>query len=170
MTEIGDALRGARAYLTDHPDEARYRDSAATARIDGGLAVTVDGPDGATLRTDMPASVGGGGAAPSPGWYLRAAHAACVATLVAMRAAEEGVTLDRLEVVVDSESDDRGITGADDGVQAGPFSSTVRIRLGANGVAAERLRAIAEWGWRHCPVDDAMRRAVPVSVEVDVAG
>ena len=63
MTEIGDALRGARAYLTDHPDEARYRDSAATARIEAGLAVTVDGPDGATLRTDMPASIGGGGTA-----------------------------------------------------------------------------------------------------------
>ena len=61
MTEIGDALRGARAYLTDHPDEARYRDSAATARVEAGLAVTVDGPDGATLRTDMPPSIGGGG-------------------------------------------------------------------------------------------------------------
>ena len=121
MSEIGDALRGARAYLTEHPDEARYRDSAATARLDRGLAVTVDGPDGAVLRTDMPPSIGGGGAAPSPGWYLRAAHAACVATLVAMRAAEEGVALDRLEVVVDSESDDRGITGARDAVPAGPL-------------------------------------------------
>lgn len=168
MTDIGDALRGARAYLTDHPDEARYRDSVATARADAGLAVVVEGPDGASLRTDMPPSVGGGGAAPSPGWYLRAAHAACVATLVAMRAAEEGVTLDRLEVAVDSESDDRGITGADDTVPAGPFSSTVRISLAAAGVDGQRLRSIAEWGWRHCPVDDAVRRAVPVSVHVEL--
>jgi uncharacterized OsmC-like protein len=168
MTEIGEALRGARAYLTEHADEARYRDSAATARLDGGLAVTVDGPDGAVLRTDLPPSIGGGGAAPSPGWYLRAAHAACVATLVAMRAAEEGVALDRLEVVVDSESDDRGITGATEAVAAGPLSTQVRISLTSDGADAERLRSIAEWGWRHCPVDDALRRAVPVSVEVDV--
>lgn len=168
MTEIGDALRGARGYLTQHPDEARYRDSPATARIDAGLGVIVEGADGATLRTDMPPSVGGGGAAPSPGWYLRAAHAACVATLIGMRAAEEGVTLDQLEVVVDSESDDRGITGADDAIPAGPLSTAVRIVLAADGVDADRLRAIAEWGWRHCPVDDAVRRAVPVSVEVEV--
>jgi uncharacterized OsmC-like protein len=168
MTEIGEALRGARAYLTEHPDEARYRDSVATARVTDGLAVTVEGPDGATLRTDMPPSIGGGGAAPSPGWYLRAAHAACVATLVAMRAAEEGVALDRLEVVVDSESDDRGITGASEDVPAGPLSTQVRISLASEGADADRLRSIAEWGWRHCPVDDAVRRAVPVSVEVDV--
>jgi hypothetical protein len=29
--------------------------------------------------------VGGDGSAPSPGWYLRAAEAACVATLIGMR-------------------------------------------------------------------------------------
>ncbi len=76
--------------------------------------------------------------------------------------------LDRLEVTVDSESDDRGITGADDAIPAGPFSSAVRIALAAEGVDAERLRALAGWGWRHCPVDDAVRRAIPVSVTVDV--
>ena len=118
----------------------------------------------------MPPSIGGGGAAPSPGWYLRAAHAACVATLVAMRAAEEGVALDRLEVVVDSESDDRGITGATDAVPAGPLSTRVRISLASDDADGARLSAIAEWGWRHCPVDDAVRRAVPISVEVDVGG
>ena len=78
------------------------------------------------------------------------------------------MTLERLEVVVDSESDDRGITGTDDGIHAGPFSTAVRIGLAADGVDADRLRAIAEWGWRHCPVDDATRRAVPVSVDVEV--
>ena len=110
----------------------------------------------------MPPSIGGGGAAPSPGWYLRAAHAACVATLVAMRAAEEGVELTKLEVVVDSESDDRGITGATEADPAGPLSTQVRISLASDGADAERLRSIAEWGWRHCPVDDAVRRAEEV--------
>ena len=170
MTDIGDALRGARAHLGEHPDEAQYRDTAATARIEAGLAVTVEGPGGESLKTDMPPSVGGGGAAPSPGWYLRAAHAACVATLIAMRAAEEGVSLSRLEVIVDSESDDRGITGANDDITPGPISTAVRISLAADGVAAEALHEIAGWGWRHCPVDDAMRRAVTVSIEVDVVG
>ena len=168
MTDIGDAVRGARAHLSEHPDEAQYRDTSATARVEAGLLVTVEGPGGESLKTDMPPSVGGGGAAPSPGWFLRASHAACVATLIAMRAAEEGVTLSRLEVIVDSESDDRGMTGAADDVVVGPISTAVRIGLAADGVEGELLHEIAGWGWRHCPVDDAMRRAVTVSIEVDV--
>jgi hypothetical protein len=43
---IKDAVAHASAYLTDHPDEARYRDSPATARITSGLRVTVTGPGG----------------------------------------------------------------------------------------------------------------------------
>jgi uncharacterized OsmC-like protein len=169
VTEIGDALLNARAYLTEHPDEARYTDSPAVAKLDDGLRVSVSGPDGAAVSTDMPASIGGGGGAPSPGWLLRAAHASCVATLIAMRAAEEGISLDRLEVTVDSESDDRGILGVSADVPAGPLSSRVRIALSAAGADDARLRDVAEWGWRHCPVDDAVRRAVPVSVEIEAA-
>jgi uncharacterized OsmC-like protein len=168
MSDIGDALRGARAYLTDHPDEARYRDSPATARMVGGLATEVEGPDGVSLRTDMPAGIGGGASAPSPGWYLRAAQASCVATLVTMRAAEEGVALDHLVVTVDSESDDRGITGAADDIPAGPLSGRVKVMLGAAGADEATLRSIAEWGWQHCPVDDAIRRAVRVDLEIEV--
>lgn len=166
VTAIGDAVRGARGYLTEHPAEASYSDTAATARLDAGLRVTVEGPDGASIVTDMPTSIGGGAGAPSSAWFMRAGHAACVATLIAMRAAEEGIDLHRLEVTVDSESDDRGILGASDEIPAGPLSTRVRIALAAGEADHLRLRAVAEWGWRHCPVDDAMRRAVPVSVEI----
>src|SRR5207302_2284124 len=78
--EIREALGAARAYVSQHPEEARYTDSTATAILNEGLAVTISGPDGATIQTDMPQSVGGNGAAPSPGWLLRAAQASCVAT------------------------------------------------------------------------------------------
>src|SRR5438552_18275450 len=107
-TDIRGALANAIAYLTAHPDEARYTDSPATAVLESGLAVTVQGPNGASVATDMPKSVGGGDGAPSPGWLLRAAQASCLATLIAMRAAQQGIELARIEVVVDSESDDRG--------------------------------------------------------------
>jgi uncharacterized OsmC-like protein len=172
IQRIGDAVRGARDYLTAHPDEAAYTDTPATARLESGLRVSVQGPDGATVVTDMPASVGGGGSAPSAGWLMRAAHAACVATLVAMRAADEGLRLSHLEVTVDSDSDDRGILGAveEDEVPPGPIRTRVRISLAADGATEEALHVIAGWAWRHCPVDDAVRRTVPVTVEVDVAG
>ena len=129
--EIGTKIQGAVDYLTANPAEARYTDSPATARLTdpGGLQVTVEGPDGASLATDMPTSVGGANSAASPGWFLRAAAAACVATLIGMRAAHVGVELDSVEVTVDSESDDRGILGIDDTVPAGPLSTRVAIRV-----------------------------------------
>jgi uncharacterized OsmC-like protein len=166
-TTIGDAVRAAREYVRTHPDEARYTDTAATARLEAGLLVRVEGPGDATVMSDMPPSVGGRGKAPSPAWFLRAGHAACVATLIGMRAAEEAVDLTRLEVVVDSQSDDRGILGVDD-IPAGPLSTSVRIALAADGVPDDRLREIADWGVAHCPVDDAIRRAVLVKVEISV--
>ena len=60
-THIRDAIEGASAYLREHPDEAAYTDSLATARVVDGLNVRVDGPAGEMLETDMPAAVGGSG-------------------------------------------------------------------------------------------------------------
>ena len=167
---IKAAIDGAVDYLKANPDDARSRDSLATARIVDGLVVRVTGPSGETLTTDMVPSVGGTGSAPSPGWLLRAAEASCVATLIAMRAAQTGVTLGDLEVQVDSESDDRGILGIDDSVRAGPLEGRVRVRIAAPGVADETLRAIASWGIEHCPVCDAVERGVPLTKEIEVGG
>jgi uncharacterized OsmC-like protein len=167
MTDaIRTAIEGASAYLTEHPDEARYTDSPATARLEDGLRVRVGGPGGEELVTDMPSAVGGGGGVPGPGWLLRAAVASCVTSLAAMRAAQVGIEGFGCEVEVDSESDDRGILGLDDQVPAGPLS--VRIRLRLSGADSDALRDVAAWAVEHCPVSDAVRRDVPVHVTVDV--
>lgn len=168
MTDaIRSAIEGAGAYLAEHPDEASYTDSPATARIESGLRIRVSGPAAEELVTDMPAAVGGGGSAPSPGWYLRAAIAACVTSLAVMRAAKLGITGFGCEVDVDSESDDRGILGLDDAVPAGPLSARIAFRAWSTEADPERLREIAEWAVAHCPVSDAVRRAVPLTVEVE---
>jgi uncharacterized OsmC-like protein len=164
--EIRQAIQGAHDYLTDHPEEARSTDSSATATVVDGLVVRVTSPDGTTLTTDMVRSVGGTATAPSPGWLLRAAESSCVATVITMRAAMLGITLKTLEVTVDSESDDRGLLGIDDAVPAGPLSGRVVVRLAADGVDAAILEELARWGVQHCPVCDALERAVPIAVEV----
>jgi uncharacterized OsmC-like protein len=173
--EIHDKLEAATAYLTKNPADARYIDSPATATITdaNGLRVEVSGPDGARLTTDMPTSVGGGNGAPSPGWFLRAAEASCVATLIAMRAAQEGVAFENVEVTVDSESDDRGILGidGDEDVPAGPLRTRVRVRVHEVRVDDEDddvWETIVTWAVDHCPVTDAVRRAVPMTVEIAV--
>jgi uncharacterized OsmC-like protein len=164
---IRESIENARQYLSEHPDEARYGDHPATAVIENGLRCRVEHATGAALVTDMPGAVGGEGSAPTPGWFARAAQASCDGTLIAMRAAELGVPLQSLEVTVDSESDDRGLLGMDDAIPAGPLSSRIRVRIAAAGVDPQRLRELVEWADHHSPVTDAIRRAVPTTVEVE---
>lgn len=166
--EIRDAVNGAKAYLAEHPEEARYRDSHARARLGGGLRVTVDGPGGESLKTDMPKGIGGGALAPSPGWYFRAASAACVASLIGIRAAELGLELPpkSVEVLVDSESDDRGILGVDPSIPAGALSVKVVVRFDAPQLDPVALAEVARWAVDHCPVTDTVHRSVPMELSV----
>jgi uncharacterized OsmC-like protein len=169
QADIAAAIGGARAYLTANPAEARYRDSPAVASLEAGLGTRVEGADGAPIVTDMVTGIGGGGTAPGPGWMFRAAHASCVATLIAMRAAEEGVVLDQLRVTVDSESDDRGILGIDPEVPAGPLSIRVVVAITAAADAdGDTVRRVVDYGVAHCPVHDLAVRAVPVEVIVEI--
>jgi uncharacterized OsmC-like protein len=163
---IADAVASASAYLTEHPDEARYRDSHATARLDHGLVVAVTGPGGETARTDMPTGIGGTASVPSPGWLLRAAAASCVAVLVGIRAAATGVVLESVEITVDSESDDRGILGLDDTIPAGALSMKVVANVRARGLDAAATDALVRWAVDHCPVVDTVRRAVPLEIVI----
>ncbi len=169
MTDIGAAVKRASAYLTDHPGEAVYRDSHARARLSAGLRVEVEGPGGERLRTDMPQGIGGDAAMPSPGWYFRAAAAACVASLIGIRAAMTGVELppDSIEVTVDGESDDRGILGLDDRIPAGALSLRVVVTGRGDGAPGrEALEALSQWAVDHCPVTDTAQRAIPIEVRI----
>jgi uncharacterized OsmC-like protein len=168
MDRIRDALAGARGYLASNPDEARYTDSEAVAVAESSLRIRVTGAAGEELTADFPPSVGGTGSAPSPGWYLRAAEASCVAALVVMRAAQQGLDGIRVEVRVDSVSDDRGILGLDDGIPAGPERTRVAVRISGADRSPAELETICRWAIDHCPVVDAVRRPVPVDVEVEV--
>jgi uncharacterized OsmC-like protein len=81
-----------------------------------------------------------------------------------MRAASLGKALSRLSVTVGSESDDRGILGIDEAIPSGPFS--MNIAIAAEGIAGAELREIADWAVKHCPVTDAIARAVPLTTEI----
>ena len=168
ISNIRTSVEAVISYLEANPEEARYEDKGATAVVEEGLRCRVEGPDGSILVSDMPKAIGGSGSAPSPGWLLRAALANCDATVIAMRAAQEGINLTTLEVTVGSESDDRGLLGIDDGIPAGPLHMRTKITIGAENVPPERLHSIVNWAEIHSPVADAVRRAVPSKVEVEI--
>ena len=167
-SQIAQSIASVRAYLASHPEDARSTDSEARARLEHGLRVHVEGPNGWAVDTDMAAAVGGEGSAPSPGWLLRAAVASCDAVLIAMQAAEEGIELRTLEADVTSQSDDRGLVGVS-GVPSGPLSLSLRVRLAADGKKREELEALVERALTRSPVSDALKRQIPVNVEVDAA-
>jgi uncharacterized OsmC-like protein len=163
---IADAVAAASQYLTEHPEEARYRDSPARARLVDGLSVEVTGSGGESLTTDMPGGIGGTASAPTPGWLLRAAAATCVASLIAIRAAATAVEIRSLDVEVDSESDDRGILGLDPAIPAGALSTKVVVLLDGPDLDAATKQSLVDWAIEHCPVTDTIARAVPISVEL----
>jgi uncharacterized OsmC-like protein len=166
---IKESLHQVARYFAEHPEKAISQDKPATSVLESGLRCRAEGPNGAVLVSDMPAGIGGGASAPTPGWQLRAALANCDATLIAMRAAQLGVKLTLLEVTVGSESDDRGLLGVSESIPPGPMSVSVSVRIAAEGASAEQLHDLVRWAERHSPVSDAVRRAVPVHTQVTVA-
>lgn len=164
---IQQSIAGVIQYLSDHPDKGPVTDKPAVATIQHGLMCKAEGPHGAAMVSDMPKSVGGGGTAPTPGWFLRAALANCDATVIAMRAAQLGITLSKLEVTVDSTSDDRGIFGLVQDIPAGPQAMRIRVVIAADASSPEQLRQIVEWAEAHSPVGDAVRRAIPTSLQIE---
>lgn len=168
-TEIGNAITSARSALASKPDAGPGPDRPASAVVEDGLRCRVEGPDGWTVVTDMPAAIGGEGSAPTPSWFIRAAWASCAATAIAMRAAELGISLTRLEVTAESETDMRGLLGAGNGVLPGPQNARLHVLIGAAGVDEQRLREIVEWADGHSPVGDALRRELPVELKIATA-
>jgi uncharacterized OsmC-like protein len=165
MESIRSAIEKASGYLSEHPDAAAGTDAAATAVHKEGLRFRVEGPNDA-VSTDMSESVGGGATAPTPGWLLRAALAACDATLVAMEAARDGIELTELTVTVESESDFRGVLGVDGSIHPGPIALRVRIGLAAADATEDQLREIVKRAERHSPVRDAVVREMSMTTEI----
>lgn len=167
MSDIAEAVSRVVGHLEAHPEDG-YDEGVLVTATTSGLRASSESPDGHVVVTDMPRGIGGGASAPSPGWLLRAALASCDATLIAMRAASVGVDLDTLEVTVAMDFDDRGLLGTDDTVPAGPLSSNVSVRIGAEGADEETLRGIVDWAEHHSPVGDALSRAIPGTLSVDI--
>lgn len=164
---IREAIERLSAAISADPAKARAKNAPATAHLTDGLACEVMGPRGERAVTDMPPAMGGKASGANPGWLLRAALASCTATMIAMRAAKLGVKLNMLEVVVESDSDNRGILGLDDSVSAGLQALRTKILIGGEG-EPETLRSIVAWADAHSPVGCTLRRAPRCSLDIEV--
>jgi len=165
--DIRKAIDTLSATFSTDPGKARAKNAPATANLIDGLQCEVTGPYNARIVTDMPPAMGGAASGPNPGWFLRAALASCTATAIAMRAAKLGITLDSLELTVESESDARGLLGVGNiSAALGAVKTRVKIRGDA---APEVLRELVQWGDAHSPVGCTLRQLSDCSLDVDVA-
>jgi uncharacterized OsmC-like protein len=163
---IREAIDNLSAAIAADPGKARAKTVPATARLVDGLKCEVTGPRGERTTTDMPPAMGGAASAPNPGWFLRGAMASCTATVIAMRAAKLGITLEALEVTVETDTDHRGILGLDDKVSAAQFGlrMIVKIRGGAD---PKTLRELVAWAEAHSPVGCTVKDAPPLKLEIE---
>jgi uncharacterized OsmC-like protein len=167
-TAVREALEKLTRIFTEQPEKARSKNAAAVAFLREGLRCRVAGPNGEHLETDMPSAMGGGATGPNPGWLLRASLASCEATVIAMRAAQQGITLTALDVTVESESDNRGILGFDNSVPAALQRLSTRVRIGAQNATADELRSLVAWAEEHSPVGCTLRQAEGSAVSVEI--
>jgi organic hydroperoxide reductase OsmC/OhrA len=148
--DLASALQRVHAVLQRRPNTGLHDDAPATARWRGGTRVVASHANGQQVATDMPAELGGSGDQVTPGWLFRAGFAS--------RAS--------------SRSDTRGLLGMADAngqpVDPMPGDVQLHVRIAADGVSAERLRALAEQGIACSPIPRAVQHAVPIALHIDV--
>jgi uncharacterized OsmC-like protein len=169
---IAAAVQRVRAVFARRPEAAMHADDPAIARWEQGLRVVSRHANGAHIATDLPRELGGRGEEVTPGWLLRAALASCLATRIAMEAAEREIAITRLEVVAASESDARGLFGMTDDagerIPPAPREVRLQVRVTAPGVPVGTLRAMIEDGCRCSPVQSAVEKSIPVRLHIDI--
>jgi uncharacterized OsmC-like protein len=170
---VADAMQRAEVVLRRRPDMGMHDDAPATASWRGSTRIVTRHANGIEVQTDMPSELGGTGDQVTPGWLMRAGLAACTATRIAMGAAAAGIELTTLELRATSRSDTRGLLGMPDtdggAVCAGPQDVQLHVTIAAQGVSAERLRALVEESHRCSPVPCAMENTTPVGLHIEVA-
>jgi uncharacterized OsmC-like protein len=162
------AIESLKERFIKYPEKAVGPDSPASARLVDDLSVTVEGPSGYSVTSAMPKGLGGTGEAPTPGWFMRAGIASCTVTAIAMRAAELSVPIQRVEVTVESLSNNAGGLGFRDDIPVGPLEATMRVTVGSDAAPKEALEEIVHWAVEHSPVADALIRPIPLAVDVTV--
>lgn len=163
MSPIAAALASTRAFLTDRGETRPAADPAAIATLVSGLRCRVDTDGKGSFATDMPERIGGTGVAPSPGQYLRGAAAACMATAIAMSAADHEVELESLVVTVGSRSDGLAFFGLTDG-KVEYADLEIAVEVAAPAASTAQLDDVIEYARAHAPVGLSIERPVPTTV------
>lgn len=119
----------------------------------------------APIRSDEPASLGGGDTAPNPVEQLLAALGNCLAVGYAANATAAGIELEHLSIDLEGELNLQAFLGLDSQGNAGFESIRVAVDLKAD-AAPDELAALHQRVVGTSPVGHTLQRAVPVAIEL----
>lgn len=144
---IATALNRVVGFFEQKPEAGLETDRTTSVLEDGLVCVVKQGDHSAVI--DMGKVMGGENAGPSPGFFGRAALISCIAIGLKMTAARAGVRLDKINVDVEMDWDNRGIFGLED-VSAGPIAIRVKIAVDSP-ESEEAIQAILSTALKNDP-------------------
>ena len=153
------------AKLKGQPEKAMVSITAASRVVDSDGWLSEIKVRDHTLTGDLPESFAGTDRGPKPTEFVLVGLATCHEVTYRVMAESLGIPLDGVSVTVTGVSDAKGFVGLDDRVRPGflEVRGTVTLDTPASDADIARLRQMVE---KHCPVLDALRAPVPVTMEV----
>jgi len=156
---VKEALDRVEGIFAARPEKGRLTKKGRAVLTDGLLSEYTE--DGKTIAADMPETFGGSGRLLSPPGLMRAGLATCLAIGYAVRAAQLGVALTRVEVDVEADADFGSIFGLPGCATGyGEIRYSVHVESEA---AEETVRAIIEASDARSPVLTAIREPQKVA-------
>ena len=135
----------------------------ATGRLEEGLTCRFrQGDHEATM--DMSKTLGGDDAGPTPGFFVRAGLAGCVAIGIKMTATREGIAVESIDVDVEMDFDDSAMFGVGNN-SAAPLATRFTVALKSN-APWDEVMAMVDRALAADPYFLALRDAQNVSASV----
>jgi uncharacterized OsmC-like protein len=162
---VAAALARLRATAAQRPGFGHALTSSTTTLV--GPLRCVSHERHAVIDTDLAKALGGDASAPSPTTLVRSALGACLAMGYRLRAAELGVELTDVRVVVETETELSGMLETDADAPPGFAALRYRVEIGSPAPEAE-VERIVELGDRLSPVLDMLTRAHTVERTISI--
>lgn len=116
---------------------------------------------------DVPPSVGGGGAGPTPGAFVRSALTSCVAIGIKLWAARAELPVNFVEVRLEADVDARGELGVDDDIAPGFLDMTLIIDVQSPS-PPEEVEAVINRSLKYSPLLDVFSNEQKIRMRFNV--
>lgn len=159
-----DAQLRAISIYARRPDQAQVM-HCGIAEIRNGLTCTYE-QDGHRVTIDMPTAIGGDNQGPSPGYFGRAAICGCLAIGIKMMATREDLRIDKVQVELEQNWDNRGVLAVD-GASPTPLATRITIAI-SSPEQRDRVNDLIVRALTRDPWFLAFRDAQPVTMKVSI--